>query len=321
MKRNKTSRSDRAGRLRSRSRRRRTGFFGPTSTTRTRTRRSGGCWSRAPGRARASPRRPPTSGSVWRRPTARCCSWTPTSGGPTLNTIFRQPATPGLSSYLAGDALLDAVIQKTSVPNLSLVASGPTPPNPAELLGSRRMREFLAAVGERFDLVLLDSPPVLAVSDVGSLCTWWMACCWWSGAGRSRGWRFGGRRKRSRLSGGGSSGRSSTASTPSAHGYSPAVLRHLASYYASGESSHDGARPRLRRGGGDHPGPAGRAVPVRRRPAVGPGGLETSWRSRAVGSPAALRRRAERTAHPPSLAGPCDARAGSESRSLSRGSA
>ena len=88
---------------------------------------------------------------------------------PVINTIFRQPATPGLSSYLAGDSLLDAVIQKTAVPNLSIVASGPTPPNPAELVGSRRMREFLDAVGERFDLVLLDSPPVLAVSDVGSL--------------------------------------------------------------------------------------------------------------------------------------------------------
>lgn len=88
---------------------------------------------------------------------------------PVINTLFRQPATPGLSSYLVGDALLDAVIQKTAVPNLSIVASGPPPPNPAELVGSRRMREFLDAVSERFDMVLLDSPPILAVSDVGAL--------------------------------------------------------------------------------------------------------------------------------------------------------
>ena len=88
---------------------------------------------------------------------------------PVINTLFRQPATPGLSSYLVGDALLDAVIQKTAMPNLSIVASGPTPPNPAELVGSRRMREFLDAVSERFDMVLFDSPPVLAVSDVGAL--------------------------------------------------------------------------------------------------------------------------------------------------------
>ena len=88
---------------------------------------------------------------------------------PTINTFFRQPATPGLSSYPAGDALLEAIIQKTSVPNLSIMASGPTPPNPAELVGSRRMRELLDAASERFDMVLLDSPPVLAVSDAGAL--------------------------------------------------------------------------------------------------------------------------------------------------------
>ena len=88
---------------------------------------------------------------------------------PVINTFFRQPATPGLSSYLAGDALLEAIIQKTAVPNLSIIASGPTPPNPAELVGSRRMRELLDAASERFDMILLDSPPVLAVSDAGAL--------------------------------------------------------------------------------------------------------------------------------------------------------
>ena len=88
---------------------------------------------------------------------------------PVINTFFRQPATPGLSSYLAGDALFEAIIQKTSVPNLSIIASGPTPPNPAELVGSRRMRELLDAASERFDMILLDSPPVLAVSDAGAL--------------------------------------------------------------------------------------------------------------------------------------------------------
>jgi capsular exopolysaccharide synthesis family protein len=84
---------------------------------------------------------------------------------PTLNLFFGQPISPGLSSYLAGDALLEAAIHKTAVPNLSLVSSGPVPPNPAELLASRRMRDFLGAVSERYDMVLLDSPPVLAVSD------------------------------------------------------------------------------------------------------------------------------------------------------------
>jgi capsular exopolysaccharide synthesis family protein len=88
---------------------------------------------------------------------------------PRLNVLFRQPSVPGLSSYLAGDALQAAVMLKTATPNLTLVPSGPIPPNPAELLGSRRMREFLDGAVERFDIVLLDSPPVLAVSDPSTL--------------------------------------------------------------------------------------------------------------------------------------------------------
>jgi capsular exopolysaccharide synthesis family protein len=88
---------------------------------------------------------------------------------PTVHTAFRQPSSPGLSSYLAGDALLAAILLKTAVANLSVVVSGPIPPNPAELLGSRRMQEFLNTVSERFDIVILDSPPVLATSDACAL--------------------------------------------------------------------------------------------------------------------------------------------------------
>ncbi len=84
---------------------------------------------------------------------------------PKLHTLFAQPSMPGLSSYLAGDSMLEAVILKTSIPNLSIVPSGRIPPNPAELLGARRMRELLAVAPERFDIVIVDSPPVLAVSD------------------------------------------------------------------------------------------------------------------------------------------------------------
>jgi capsular exopolysaccharide synthesis family protein len=84
---------------------------------------------------------------------------------PSVHTLFRQPSSPGLSSYLVGDALLAAVVLKSTVANLSVVVSGPIPPNPAELLASRRMHEFLATVSERFDVVILDSPPALATSD------------------------------------------------------------------------------------------------------------------------------------------------------------
>jgi capsular exopolysaccharide synthesis family protein len=88
---------------------------------------------------------------------------------PSVHTIFRQPNSPGLSSYLVGDSLLAAVLLKSAVPNLSLVVSGPIPPNPAELLASRRMRDFLDTVSERFDFVILDSPPALATSEACAL--------------------------------------------------------------------------------------------------------------------------------------------------------
>jgi succinoglycan biosynthesis transport protein ExoP len=84
---------------------------------------------------------------------------------PALHAVFQQERTPGLSNVLAGEATLDSVIVPTPVPRLSLLPAGAIPPNAAELLGSRRMSELLAAVRGRFDLVLLDSPPVLAVSD------------------------------------------------------------------------------------------------------------------------------------------------------------
>ncbi len=88
---------------------------------------------------------------------------------PVIHEMFRLKSAPGLTSYLAGDALLEAVVSKTHVPNLSVVPSGPIPPNPAELLASRRMREFVETMSERYDILLFDSPPVLAVTDACAL--------------------------------------------------------------------------------------------------------------------------------------------------------
>ena len=72
----------------------------------------------------------------------------------------------GLSSYLAGQAeLADAVRPVEGVANVSLLSAGPTPPNPAELLGSARMRAALAWARESYDFVLVDSAPTLPVTD------------------------------------------------------------------------------------------------------------------------------------------------------------
>jgi protein-tyrosine kinase len=90
---------------------------------------------------------------------------------PMVHEMLRLRSTPGLTSYLAGDSLLEAVVSKSHIPNLSVVPSGPIPPNPAELLASRRMREFLETMSERYDVMLIDSPPVLAVTDACALAS------------------------------------------------------------------------------------------------------------------------------------------------------
>jgi len=84
---------------------------------------------------------------------------------PRLSKVFNLRNVSGLSSYLAGKHSFDEVIQKTSIDNIWTIPSGPHPPNPAELLNSRRMKELLAEAKERFTVVLLDTPPVLAVID------------------------------------------------------------------------------------------------------------------------------------------------------------
>ncbi|MBU3007663.1 polysaccharide biosynthesis tyrosine autokinase [Cobetia amphilecti] len=83
-----------------------------------------------------------------------------------MHSIFDERSECGLSDYLAGKKSLEDVIRTVSaLETLSYVARGIAPPNPSELLMSTRFQEFLAAVSERFDLVIIDSPPILAVTD------------------------------------------------------------------------------------------------------------------------------------------------------------
>lgn len=81
------------------------------------------------------------------------------------HTLFNKPNTVGLTNVLVGQAELRQVVQDTGVPNLSLLTSGPLPPNPAELLGSAKTKDVFSQLTELADLVLLDSPPVLVVAD------------------------------------------------------------------------------------------------------------------------------------------------------------
>jgi tyrosine-protein kinase Etk/Wzc len=72
---------------------------------------------------------------------------------------------PGLADVLAGQATLDAVLVKGPVEGLFFVPTGRFPPNPSELLMRPRLAELIAELDQRFDLTVLDSPPVLAVTD------------------------------------------------------------------------------------------------------------------------------------------------------------
>jgi capsular exopolysaccharide synthesis family protein len=84
---------------------------------------------------------------------------------PRLHEVFRVSNRTGLVNQLTATGDPDAVFLPTEVPNLWVTPSGPIPPNPSELLASDRMREWLRAVRARFDFVVLDTPPALAVTD------------------------------------------------------------------------------------------------------------------------------------------------------------
>jgi len=84
---------------------------------------------------------------------------------PRVHAIFNRPQKPGLSNVLVGDAKASDVIHEATIPGLWVMPAGVTPPNPAELLGSKRFKTFVAALPECFDWVIIDTPPVMAVTD------------------------------------------------------------------------------------------------------------------------------------------------------------
>ncbi|MED5119461.1 CpsD/CapB family tyrosine-protein kinase [Priestia megaterium] len=84
---------------------------------------------------------------------------------PTAHYTFRLENHTGLTNVLTRQSELGQAVQSTEVPNLYVLTSGPIPPNPSELLASKQMGEVLAEMKERFDMVIFDTPPILAVAD------------------------------------------------------------------------------------------------------------------------------------------------------------
>jgi capsular exopolysaccharide synthesis family protein len=84
---------------------------------------------------------------------------------PRSHELFGIAVEPGLSNLLVGASKPSEVVQPTGVENLWVMPAGKTPPNPAELLGSKRFADLTTSLGGHFDCVIIDTPPVLAVTD------------------------------------------------------------------------------------------------------------------------------------------------------------
>ncbi len=86
-----------------------------------------------------------------------------------MHRKFGRERSPGLSDVIAGEAELATAVKRTGEENLCFMPSGTLPPNPAELLVSRRFETLLAELAAAYDLVILDAPPVLAASEAATL--------------------------------------------------------------------------------------------------------------------------------------------------------
>jgi capsular exopolysaccharide synthesis family protein len=105
---------------------------------------------------------------------------------PSLHTKLKLGNASGLTNYLTGSASPPEVLQATDLPNLALMASGPAPPNAADLLGSARLHSLLSVGLEVFDLIVVDSPPVMGLADAPLLSSAVSATIFVVGAGQVR---------------------------------------------------------------------------------------------------------------------------------------
>ena len=84
---------------------------------------------------------------------------------PRIHNVFKEKRYPGLTDYFFGMSDLKEIIRPSEVENMFYITAGTIPPNPSEILSSMKMVDFLAQVKDKFDYVILDSPPIIAVTD------------------------------------------------------------------------------------------------------------------------------------------------------------
>jgi capsular exopolysaccharide synthesis family protein len=91
---------------------------------------------------------------------------------PSQHEIFGLTNEVGLTTMMVDEQAMKAPpLQDTAVPSLSVLTTGPLPPNPSELVGSRRMGEIIAGLSQAADVILFDAPPVIAVTDAAVLAS------------------------------------------------------------------------------------------------------------------------------------------------------
>jgi len=84
---------------------------------------------------------------------------------PRIHSVFNQKRYPGFTDYFFGQATFQEILRKSEVNNLFYITAGTIPPNPSEILSSTQMESFLEKLKNDFDYIIIDSPPVIAVTD------------------------------------------------------------------------------------------------------------------------------------------------------------
>lgn len=90
---------------------------------------------------------------------------------PRIHRAFNTERDVGLTNLLMGESTFEDVVIHTDVPNLDILPSGPLPPNPAELVATERMKTLIKYMASKYDTILFDSPPLVAVTDAALLAT------------------------------------------------------------------------------------------------------------------------------------------------------
>ncbi len=105
---------------------------------------------------------------------------------PSAHRVLKRDNAVGLANYLAGVAMAPDAFQSTDIPGLTFMATGPLPPNPAELLAGPKMITLMSHTAESFDIVIVDAPPVLGLADAPLLASITAGTLLVLGAGETR---------------------------------------------------------------------------------------------------------------------------------------